>query len=195
MPTISERHHKRARSLSSLRAVLVIALLSLMCALPDASLAQTAATGSRSQGEVSTISMQLSDEIYSPFCPGKTLSMCPSPNAAKVRRDIQRMAREGMSKDEIKQEVLNVYGEEFRIVEPPAQDNALLLAAILAGLAIAISAVVFLTRRRNAASADTEGGALRDGDASGKDKGGVEDESLDDDELAYLEDIRDELSD
>ena len=57
------------------------------------------------------------------------------------------------------------------------------------------SAVVFLTRRRNAASADTEGGALRDGDASGKDKGGVEDESLDDDELAYLEDIRDELSD
>ena len=108
MPTISERHHKRARSLSSLRAVLVIALLSLMCALPDVSLAQTAATGSRSQGEVSTISMQLSDEIYSPFCPGKTLSMCPSPNAAKVRRDIQRMAREGMSKDEIKQEFVSL---------------------------------------------------------------------------------------
>ena len=195
MSSIFDHTRKRTHSHASWRAAFVIALLSICCSLP--AFAQTAAAGSRTQGEVSTISMQLSDEIYSPFCPGKTLSMCPSPNAAEVRRDIQRMAREGMTKDEIKQEVLNVYGEEFRIVEPPPEDNALLLVAILVGLVVAISAVVFLTRRRNAASAGGKNETLSKQDAPSQDDEDViaEGEALDDDERAYLKDLRDELSD
>ena len=142
---------------------------------------------------------QLSDEIYSPFCPGKTLSMCPSPNAAKVRRDIQRMAREGKSKDEIKKEVLAVYGEEFRIVEPPPQDNVMLLLAIVLGLVIAISAVVFLTRRRNTAGGSSDApkkeSTSADVDADVDENSDGAEEDLDDDERAYLDDLREELSD
>ena len=187
MSSIFDHTRKHTHSHASWRAAFVIALLSICCSLP--AFAQTAASGSRTQGEVSTISMQLSDEIYSPFCPGKTLSMCPSPNAAEVRRDIQRMAREGMTKDEIKQEVLNVYGEEFRIVEPPPEDNALLV--------VAISAVVFLTRRRNAAIAGGKNETPSKQDAPSQDDEDViaEGEALDDDERAYLKDLRDELSD
>lgn len=140
---------------------------------------------------------ELSDEIYSPFCPGKTLSMCPSPNAAKVRRDIQRMASEGKSKDEIKKEVLAVYGEEFRIVEPPPQDNVMLLLAIVFGLVIAISAVVFLTRRRNTAGGSSDASQKESTSADvdvDESSDGAEDD-LDDDERAYLDDLREELSD
>ena len=42
---------------------------------------------------------RLADDLKSPFCPGKTLKTCTSPNAAKVRRDIQEMVLQGMSDD------------------------------------------------------------------------------------------------
>jgi len=180
----------------------IAALVAALCLFiaPAIGLAQTTAgSGEPSQGEVSRMTTQLSDEIYSPFCPGKTLSMCPSPNAAKVRRDIQRMAREGKSKDEIKKEVLAVYGEEFRIVEPPPQDNVMLLLAIVLGLVIAISAVVFLTRRRNTAGGSSDApkkeSTSADVDADVDENSDGAEEDLDDDERAYLDDLREELSD
>jgi cytochrome c-type biogenesis protein CcmH/NrfF len=77
-------------------------------------------------GEVARMRTEVSNEIYSPFCPGKTLAMCTSPNAAAVRRDIQDLARDGKDKETIKNEIVARYGEEFRFTEPPAQDNAAL---------------------------------------------------------------------
>lgn len=82
--------------------------------------------------------------------------MCPSPNAATVRRDIHKMSREGFSRDQIKTKVLADYGEEFRIVEPPAEDNNGLLAALGLGLLLAISAVFFLSRKRKDSNGDDE---------------------------------------
>ncbi len=102
----------------------------------------------RSKGEVSTLTHQVSMEVYSPFCPGKTLAMCPSPNAAEVRREIQTMAEEGMSKEDIKTKLVMEYGEEFRMVEPPTGDNLGLFAAIAAGLGLAGFAIFVLSRGR-----------------------------------------------
>ena len=102
----------------------------------------------RSKGEVSTMTTEVSMEVYSPFCPGKTLAMCPSPNAAEVRREIQTMAEEGMSKEDIKTKLVQEYGEEFRMVEPPTGDNLGLFAAIAAGLGLAGLAIFALSRRR-----------------------------------------------
>jgi cytochrome c-type biogenesis protein CcmH/NrfF len=70
-------------------ATLLIALL----ATPAAAQAPPAAPA-RDPGQVSQITMEISNQIYSPFCPGKTLVMCPSPGAAEVRQRIQNMARE-----------------------------------------------------------------------------------------------------
>lgn len=93
------------------------------------------------EGHVSRITHEVSNEIYSPFCPGKTLAMCPSPNAAEVRMQIQNMATEGMEPDQIKEKIVAQYGEEFRLVDPPLVDNVgllgiLLVGAILAGLLV-----------------------------------------------------------
>lgn len=121
----------------------LLCAIMLCCAIP--ALAQAAEP---SVGEVSRLRTEISNEIYSPFCPGKTLMMCTSPNAAAVRRDIQDMVREGKDKELIKNEIVARYGEEFRFVEPPAQDNIVLAALIVIAFLLAAVAVFFFSRRK-----------------------------------------------
>lgn len=143
---------------------------------------QKPAPAKRSPGEVSKITQELSQEIYSPFCPGKTLAMCPSGGASEVRQHIQEMARRGLDKQAIKDDVIDTYGEEFRMVEPPAQDNYALLIVLVAALALCIVAIYFFAKRRRANGADG-------------DENGDEDRELSDDEQVYLEELRGEYMD
>ena len=107
-------------------------------------------------GEISRTTYAISQEILSPFCPGKTLAMCPSPAAAEVRREIQAMASQGVEKEAIKAQIIETYGEEFRIVEPPASDNLALLTAIAVGLGLCILAVALISRRRKGQDGEPE---------------------------------------
>lgn len=100
------------------------------------------------------ISNDVSQQILSPFCPGKTLAMCPSPAAAEVRMKIQEMASAGMAEDKIKEAIIAEHGEQFRIIEPPWTDNFGLLGALGGGLALAFIAVAVISRRRKGASTD-----------------------------------------
>lgn len=100
------------------------------------------------EGHISRVTQEVSMEIYSPFCPGKTLAMCPSPNAAEVRMDIQNMARTGMTVDQIKEKVVIQYGEEFRLVDPPLLDNVGLMGILFGGMLGAGGVVWMWSRRR-----------------------------------------------
>ena len=117
-------------------------------------LSPTLAFAQVDDGAVSRISHEVSMEVYSPFCPGKTLAMCPSPNAAEVRMDIQAMARQGMAKEDIKNTVVAKYGEEFRLHEPPASDNYGLFGGILLSLIAAGAIVAFISRRKSGDSSE-----------------------------------------
>lgn len=103
---------------------------------------------SPSEGAISRMRKEVSSEIMSPFCPGKNLDMCTSPNAAAVRRDIQQLAGQGKTKDQIKQQILEQYGEEFRVIPPSARDSSILLAFIFAGLFAALGLLYAVTRSR-----------------------------------------------
>ena len=130
--------------------------------------------------EASQMASEISNEIFSPFCPGKTLAMCPSPDAAKVRRQIQQLADDGRSKDQIKETIIEEYGEEFRLVEPPSGDTFGLRGGIAVGLLLAVFAVVMLSRRRDA---DVQSSTPED----------VPDEPAEESEdEAYLDEIRKE---
>ena len=62
---------------------------------------------------------RLADDLKSPFCPGKTLKTCTSPDAAKVRRDIQRMVRDGASDEAIVAALKMSYDtDEFSVANP-----------------------------------------------------------------------------
>ena len=96
--------------------------------------------------------------------------MCPSPAAAKVRMDIQDMAREGLDKEAIKKRVIEEYGEEFRLVEPPLTDNVGLFALLVFGFGIAGFAVWWISaRRRDDTSVESDKSEPKPSDAEGDD--------------------------
>jgi cytochrome c-type biogenesis protein CcmH/NrfF len=141
------------------------------------------ATPARSADEVSRITRDVSQEIFSPYCPGKTLAMCPSGNAAEARREVQDMASKGMDKEEIKAVLLSRYGDEFLVVEPPPEDNYKLLGAVVASFGLSVFAFAFLVRRRRPGA-----------DEPIVDEGVADAEGLDETD-GYLEDLRSEYMD
>ncbi len=142
----------------------------------------------RSADEVSRVSREISQEVLSPYCPGKTLAMCPSGEAGKVRREIQAMAITGMDKEEIKETLIGRFGEEFRMNDAPPEDNYKLLGAIVVGFGLSITAVTLMARRRRPG----EGGLQNDGQDD--DDGFDEDNRSAADDI-YLEELRSEYQD
>ncbi len=138
-------------------------------------------------GEVTRITRQVSQEVFSPYCPGQTLAMCPSSNASDARRDIRRMAEEGMDAEAIKAEMLTRYGTEYEMIEPSDRDQRGLLFGILGGLLVAVTAVGVMARRQ-LSSEDTEEVADMTPDPLSDD----EDDDLDD---FYLQELRSEVRD
>jgi cytochrome c-type biogenesis protein CcmH/NrfF len=134
----------------------------------------------RSPGEVSDIVGELSREIQSPYCPGKTLEMCPSGGASEIRRDIQKMARRGVPKQEIEDRIIEEHGEEYRLEEPPAEDHYPLIALIVAALLVCIVAIYLFTRSQEAPREATDGPDPND---------------LSDEEEIYLEELRSQYRD
>jgi cytochrome c-type biogenesis protein CcmH/NrfF len=59
------------------------------------------AEGSDVSPEVAQKAASIARQTMSPFCPGRTLSDCPSEYAAEWRRDIRTMVAEGLSASEI----------------------------------------------------------------------------------------------
>lgn len=94
---------------------------------------------------------RLADDLKSPFCPGKTLKTCTSPNAAKVRRDIQEMVLQGMSDEAIVASLQSSYDtNEFSVANPEQPAYTIFVPfipfVILTG---AMIFMIWLMRRRN----------------------------------------------
>ena len=86
--------------------------------------------------------------LWSPYCPGMMLEVCPSPGGEMLRDSIDRMARSGLAADSIVEAILADYGEEYR-AQPRADGVGRLAwyvppASLLAGMVVV---GVFLARR------------------------------------------------
>jgi cytochrome c-type biogenesis protein CcmH/NrfF len=98
-----------------LSAPRVIAALSLLCCVSFGGVLFAQPHGSvdpapsRGTGDVSVEVAQkaaaIARQTMSPFCPGRTLSDCPSEYATEWRRDIRQMVAEGKSATEIQDEL------------------------------------------------------------------------------------------
>jgi cytochrome c-type biogenesis protein CcmH len=71
----------------------------------------------------------LEDEIMCPVCPGETLEQSSSPAAQQVERFIAKRIREGDTKSEIKDKLVEQYGP--RILAAPPRKGFDLLAWVL----------------------------------------------------------------
>lgn len=90
----------------------------------------------------------LADELMSPYCPGRALSECPSPQAEDLRRWILDQASAGRSRAEVEAELYGEWGDTLRQA-PRAEGVGLVaylipVAVILAG---AVLVAVFLRRQ------------------------------------------------
>jgi cytochrome c-type biogenesis protein CcmH/NrfF len=73
---------------------------------------------------------ELAAELMSPFCPGRTLADCPSPNAASIRMWIVVQAAAGRTRDDVQAELYERYGDVMRPA-PRAEGFGLLVALVL----------------------------------------------------------------
>ncbi len=78
---------------------------------------------------------QLSNELMSPFCPGRTIASCPSDQARKLEDRILADAKAGKSRAEIEQALVERYGAEIIGYAP---QPVVLYGAAGAGLAGAV---------------------------------------------------------
>lgn len=91
----------------------------------------------------------LSKKMMSPFCPGRTLSACPSPKAAEWRRDIKTMLGEGLTAEEIRDRLAARIPRHdlFGIPKTPL-GWALPIALILAAFGLLVGLLRVLVRPR-----------------------------------------------
>ncbi|MEX1365394.1 MAG: cytochrome c-type biogenesis protein CcmH [Nannocystaceae bacterium] len=103
---------------------------------------------------------ELSTDLMSPYCPGRTIAACPSPQARQLEDHILAEAKSGKTRDEIEQELVARFGDEMVGYAP---QPLLLYGSALVGL-LALVAVVMVGRRwsktsRSTAAAGAGGGA------------------------------------
>jgi cytochrome c-type biogenesis protein CcmH/NrfF len=95
---------------------------------------------------------ELSHNLMSPYCPGRTLSDCPSPQADELRLWILEQARAGATKEEVEAELFRSFGDQLRQA-PRAEGIGLLAYAVPAVFQLAggVLLAAFLRRSRGSA--------------------------------------------
>lgn len=102
-------------------------------------------------------SYDLANELMSPYCPGRALSECPSPQAAELRAWIVHQEKTGASRAEVEEVLFARFGDQIR--QAPRAEGMGLVAYVIPGVLTAAGlalVVVFFRRaraRRSAAEA------------------------------------------
>src|SRR5688572_32245925 len=101
----------------------------------------------------------LSNELMSPYCPGRTIASCPSDQARKLEDHILAEARAGKTREEIEADLVSRFGDEIVGYAPPP--GVLYAALILGLLALVLVARAGRNWARRRPAAVTPGDAPR----------------------------------
>lgn len=145
------------------------------------------------------LTRDLANELMSPYCPGRTISSCPSQNARKLEDFILEQAEAGKSRDEIEQILVEEFGrDKLGTVTSPHVVWTASAIALLAALLIGVWAYRRVVQRQ--ALAHAGGGAspadARPGGAAMADTFAAPSRDAaapSDDELDRLEDALDDI--
>lgn len=136
---------------------------------------------------------ELSHDLMSPYCPGRTIATCPSPQARKLENEMLVKASAGATREEIEAELVARFPDIQGYVGRPELLWGTAIAAILAILAIALVARRWI-RRGSAAIAPTVAGAAGAG-AVGAAGAAATDLQASQREIDALEDALDDVDD
>jgi cytochrome c-type biogenesis protein CcmH/NrfF len=104
------------------------------------------APGNISDVEVERQAEALSRSLMSPFCPGRTLSACPSPNAHAWRDDIRKWVREGVSANEIRDRLAKRNPDHNLTGSPPKYARWVLIGVGVLSVLVLFAALRYLLK-------------------------------------------------
>ena len=99
-------------------------------------------------------SRELESELMSPYCPGRSLIECPSPQATELRLWIQAQEKAGVSRSDVEARLFEQFGDQLR--HSPRAEGWGLWAYLVPGLAMLAGGVLvfgFLRRPARALAA------------------------------------------
>jgi cytochrome c-type biogenesis protein CcmH/NrfF len=94
-------------------------------------------------------SREVERELMSPYCPGRSLIECPSPQATELRLWIQAQERAGVPRAEVEKRLFEQFGDQLRH-SPRAEGWGLWAYLVPAFALLAGAALVFVFLRRQA---------------------------------------------
>lgn len=153
----------RGAALACSMALLVPAIGAVAAAAAES--AATAASGSPDAPEPEGWAYDLADELMSPFCPGRTLAECPSPQAADLRMWLVTQEAAGASREEVEAILYDRFGDVIRPTpRPEGWGLTAYVIPVLAFLAGGGLVWVFLTHVRRGSRGEPGGSASAAGD-------------------------------
>jgi cytochrome c-type biogenesis protein CcmH len=114
--------------------------LSLACAI---SMVVSAAFADERSEALDKEATTLYQQVFSPFCPGRSLNDCPSSKAGELKDEMRAQLEAGKSGEEVLQEVFQRYGDQYRAVPKFSGVGVLVwlvpVGFVTLGLAIAVA--------------------------------------------------------
>ena len=111
-------------------------------------LSQLSVLQGQADQRVDTEAGKIFENVMSPYCPGRTLANCPSPQAAVLQDTIKAWLRAGVTPDSVMEELYGIFGDEIR--STPRASGFGLLAWVTPGLFLLVGAAVVIRWARRA---------------------------------------------
>lgn len=130
-------------------------------------------------GSPELVLQELSNELMSPYCPGRTIASCPSPNARKLEDHILAEAKSGKTREEIEAQLVGRFGDEIIGYAAP---SSVLYGSLIIGL-LALGGLGWAGRKwvsRGVSGAVAKGAAGRAAKATAGKPSAAELDALDD---------------
>ena len=102
-----------------------------------------------SDSEAKRLADEISNQVMSPYCPGRVLSNCPSGSADQLREEIKQMVLAGDSKEIIEQQLIAEFGNEIKASPDMAGFGAFawLVPAVFLGVGFLCWLLLFSRKR------------------------------------------------
>ena len=87
-------------------------------------------------------------QVFSPFCPGRSLNDCPSSKAHDLKQEIRQQIEQGVNPEVVLERIFQRFGDQYRAVPQYAGFGKLVWWAPLSFLTIGAIIALFIARGR-----------------------------------------------
>jgi cytochrome c-type biogenesis protein CcmH/NrfF len=98
-------------------------------------------------------------QVFSPFCPGRSLNDCPSGKATDLKNEIRQKLENGESSEQVLNEIFARFGDQYRAVPRFQGVGVLVWLAPIGFLLVGLLIALFLSTSRKKRSSEERSSA------------------------------------